>query len=335
MAGALNMSTLKDIAREAGVSVCTISRYINNKIRVRPETADRIKVAIKKLDYIPNNAAKTLKTNSSFNIAILIPTLNNLLFAESSEVIREVVNEKGYSVFVYTFSNDIEQEKLLIPRLIENRVAGVIFNTLASNFEDFSHIDVLKTRNIPYVLINRLFDRNITPSVNADYYTGAYLATTHLFERGKKKIGIILGQKRQPQSEQNLNGYRAAIEENGFSYDASLVKECSYNHFFISDLTEELLEQGTDAVFCITDFIAVHVIEHLKKKGLAIPQDVAVVGMGNTRFCTIIEPHLTTVDIHNQEVAKTAASLLLKLISGEKADTFINMNPRLVKRDST
>lgn len=329
------MSTLKDIAREAGVSICTISRYINNKIRVKPQTAERIDDAIEKLHYIPNNAAKTLKTNSSSNIAILIPTMNNLLFAESAEAIRNVLNENGYSVFLYTFGNDIEREKILIPRLVENRVAGVILNTLASNYEDFSHLDILSAHNIPYVLVNRVFHKNSSPSVNVDYKKGAFLATSHLMERGKSKAGIFIGKERQPQSKVNLNGYKKALQKRGVPFDAKLVKECEYQHERIAEQTEELLREGVNGIYCITDFMAVHVIEHLKSTGRAVPGDVAVIGTGNTRFSTIIEPKLTTVDIHNQEVGKTAAELLLKLVHGKEAKSIIKTDISLVVRDST
>lgn len=329
------MSTLKDIAKEAGVSVCTISRYINNKIKVKPETARKIDEAIERLHYIPNNAAKTLKTNSSHNIAILIPTMNNLLFAESTEAIQAVLNQNGYSVFIYSFGNDIQREKMLIPRLIENRVAGVIFNTLASNYDDLSHLDILDSHHIPYVLINRLFEKNHTPAVNVDYRKGAYIATSHLLEKGKRRLGLFLGKVRQPQSKINLDGYQDALAAHELPYDEELVKECMYQHDLIAGQVDELLEKGVDGVHCLTDFMAVHVIERLKERGVSIPDEVAVIGTGNTRYTTIIEPHMTTVDIHNQEVGRTAADLLFKLILGEQVKTIIKTDIRLVKRDST
>lgn len=330
------MSTLKDIAQEAGVSVCTISRYINNKIRVRQDTAKRIDAAIKKLHYIPNNAAKTLKTNSSFNIAVLIPTMNNLFFAESTEAIRHILNENGFSMFVYTFGNDIEQEKQLIPRLVENRVAGVIFNTLPANYQDLSHFDVLVSHNIPYVFVNRLFHKSQNPSVYADYKKGAYLAVSHLIEQGKRNVGLFLGKKRQPQSKISLDGYIEALQNHGLQYDKNMVKECAYDHDLIGEQTAELLNRGADALYCITDFMAVDVMEYIKRQSMSIPEDVAVIGNGNTRFSTIVEPKMSTVDIHNQDLSRTAAALLLKLIRGEEVDTtVIKTDISLIERDST
>lgn len=328
------MSTLKDIAKRAGVSICTVSRYINNKITIKDETAAKINDAIEQLQYIPNSAAKTLKTNSSRTVALLIPTLNNLLFAESAEVMEKRFNDQGYSVFLYSFGNDINKEKSLIPRLVENRVAGVVFNTLPSNYENLTHLHMLERNKIPYVFLNRMFSPIPIPSVYADYRNGASLAVSHFRKTGRKRPAILLGRERQPQSHANLLGFREGLETGGYTPSRSMVLECDYQHMLIADLVEHALKEGYDAFYCITDLMAIHVIKAVKQCGRRVPDDVAVIGAGNSAFTTIVEPGLTSLDLQNRHLGEIAAELLLHITQNRSYQHTTVLETSLVIRES-
>ncbi len=328
------VSTLKDIAREADVSICTVSRYINNKITIKDETAEKIRSAIKRLDYIPNSAAKTLKTNSSKNVALLIPTLNNLVFAESANEIESVFRKNAYSVFIYAFENDIEREKTIIPRLIENRVAGVMLNTLPYNYENFAHLKALERNGIPYVFLNRMFSPVPVPSVYADYSKGSYESVLHMYKSGRRKIAVLLGNTRQPQSHTNLIGYRSALKEAGLPFNPDLVFECFYDHTKIPFLVKKAIASGMDAIYCMTDLMAIHVINSVKAQEKRVPEDIAVIGAGNTAFSTIIEPQLTSVDLQNRSLGTTGARLLLDILKNREYEQTTVLSTRLIIRDT-
>jgi LacI family transcriptional regulator len=326
------VSTLKDIAKNAGVSVCTVSRYINRKIKVKADTAKKIDHAIEYLHYIPNNAAKTLKTNFSSNVALLIPTLANLLFAESAHEIETVFRQNDFSVFIYGFENDIRREKAVIPRLIENRVAGVLFNTLPSNYEDFLHLRSLDRNGIPYVFLNRMFSPIPIPSVYVDYYKAAYDATSYLIESGRKQVAIMLGRLRQPQSHINYLGYTSALRERRRDLSPDTIFECDYDSNQIPALVERALSEKIDAFYCLTDLIAIHVIHALRALGRRVPEDVAVIGAGNTTFATLMDPQLTTVDLKNRLLGRSGAQLLLDIIKKCEHQQTIILEPNLIFR---
>jgi DNA-binding LacI/PurR family transcriptional regulator len=325
---------LKDIAKEAEVSICTVSRFINNKISIKDETAEKIKAAIKRLDYIPNSAAKTLKTNSSKNVALLIPTLNNLVFAESANEIETEFRQNGYSVFIYAFENDIEREKMIIPRLIENRVAGVILNTLPSNYENLIHLRALEKNGIPYVFLNRMFSPIPVPSVYADYMQGSYESILYMHGRGRSRIALLLGRTRQPQSHANLIGYRNALKEAELPVNPDLVFECCYDHTKIPFLVRTAIENGMDAMYCMTDLMAIHAMNSVKALGKRVPEDIAIIGAGNTAFSTIIEPQLTSVDLQNRSLGRTGAKLLLDIMKKREYERTTVLSTRLVIRET-
>jgi LacI family transcriptional regulator len=328
------LATLKDIAKSAGVSICTVSRYINKKITIRKETAERIDQAIEKLQYIPNSAAKTLKTNSSKNVAILIPTLNNLLFAENSEAMERIFSENGYSVFLYSFGNDIGKEQSIIPRLVENRVAGVVFNTLPSNYENLGHLHMLERNGIPFVFLNRMFSPIPIPSVYANYQKGASMAVDHFTRIGKKKPAIMLGRERQPQSHANLIGFKGGVREQSIPFSSSMVLECDYRHEDIEALVRRALSDGHDSFYCITDLMAIHVINSLKRNGRSVPDDVAVIGAGNSAFSTIVEPQLSSLDLQNSHSGEITAGLLLDIMHKRPFKHTTVLETSLIVRDS-
>lgn len=328
------MSTLKDIAKRAEVSVCTVSRYINHKIKVKDDTARKIEAAIEELNYIPNSAAKTLKTNSSKNVALLIPTLNNLVFAESAHEIEAVFRRNGYSVFIYGFENNIEREILIIPRLVENRVAGVILNTLPSNYENLNHLRILEKNGIPYVFLNRMFSPVPVPSVYADYNRGAIDGVQHLAGKGRRRIALFIGRKRQPQSHANYLGYRTGLELSGLSR-GDMVYECDYDHSRIPSLVKDALNKGVDGCYCMTDLIAIYVMKSIKEAGLRVPDDVSVIGAGNTALSTIVEPQLTSIDLQNQLLGTLGAELLLNIMRKHEYRQTTVLSTTLIERDST
>jgi DNA-binding LacI/PurR family transcriptional regulator len=328
------MSTLKDIARQADVSICTVSRYINKKIKIKDQTARRIDEAIETLSYIPNNAAKTLKTNCSTNVALLIPTLNNLVFAESAHEIEAVFRREGYSVFIYGSENDINREKQIVPRLIENRVAGVLLNTLPHNYENLLHLKPLEKNGIPFVFLNRMFSPVPIPSVYADYQGGAFLSTEYLLKSGRKKVALLIGRSRQPQSHANILGYRAAFKASGLSGNDELIFECDYEHDKIPGIVAYALENGIDAFYCMTDLMAIHVMTSVRASGRTVPDDVALIGAGNTAFSTIVHPPLTSVDLQNRMLGRKGAELLLDILKERTFEKSTVLETVLIHRDS-
>ncbi|QRN85256.1 LacI family DNA-binding transcriptional regulator [Clostridia bacterium] len=327
------MATIKDIAERVGVSTCTVSRYINRKIVVKEETAKKIDEAIKELDYHKNYMAVSLKTRSSKIIALVIPSLKNVFFAEIADNIASRLEKKGYSMITFTTDNNYEKEMETCERLLEVGVAGVIFMTKPFDFQNDDHLERLRKHNIVTLMINRNFEPKNYPSVSTDFKDGVQRATRLLIEKGCKNIGLIVGAKNHPQSDIYREPFIEVMQDSGFSPDSYHVKTCHFSPKEMEKVTEELLDDGVDAIFGISDFITLSALKVIEKRGFKIPQDIMLIGSGNTQFSELV--NISSLDSRTDLLGQKGAEMLLALLEGKETKTFILVKPDIVERAST
>jgi len=326
------MATLKDIALRVGVSTCTVSRYINGKITVRKETAESIDRAIKELGYTKNFAAVSLKTQSSRSVAVVFPSLCNLFFTEIAEYVNRVLETRGYTMITLTTDNLDSKEREAARKILELRAAGAIFMTLPYDHQDSGHTQQLESQGIPCVMINRFFEPGRYTVVSTDFLSGAREGTDLLLAGGARRIGLIAGAPVQPQSRVYIQGYRESLEAAGLETDESLIRYCYYDEKKVSRVTRDFLRLGVDAIFAISDYTALAVLDELKRQQRLVPGDISVLGSGNSRFAQLAG--LTSLDSRPMELGTRGAEILLERIRRENDSQFVLIEPEFSVRES-
>jgi LacI family transcriptional regulator len=324
-------NTIKEVAKEANVSIATVSRVLNGKDKVRRSTRLKIEEAIKKLNFQPNTAARTMVIKKTKTIGLIVPKLSNEYWALLSETIQEKLWIKGYSLVLCSTDARLDREENFLKMLMEKRVDGIIYGSAAykqaERKEDFSfkYIENVIKRTIPVVsLIPEVPGANY---VIGDHLQGALDATKHLVRLGHRKIvhigGIGVSQQRE-------FGYRQALAEHGLEINEALIIRKNEDTFqYGYESMEQLLKDKADftAVFCGNDMIAFGVIKSLEDAGLNVPGDVAVAGYDDINMAPLHKPALTTVKQPIKEMAEVAVDLLMESI---EAGSEVKRTPKKV-----
>ena len=309
--------TIKDVAKEAGVSIATVSRVLNNKDRVKKTTKKRVEAAIEKLNFKPNQVARTMIMKETKSIGLLVPHLSNEYWSQLAEVIQEELWKAGYTVLISvtsTWENPLEREIAFLNNFIQRNVDGIIYcsiNEARNNYNPF--IMELSSYHIPVVTV----DQDITGvnQIRGDHINGATMAVEHLIGLGHKQIAHIGGPLLSPDREL---GYRGAHFINGLFINESIIKRghptFQFGYEAMNDLLEGKSENPFSAVFCGNDLIALGVMRSLGNAGLQLPGDVAVVGYDDIQVSSMVKPALTTVKQPIREMGAGAVELLLNSI---------------------
>nr|WP_255438412.1 LacI family DNA-binding transcriptional regulator [Ammoniphilus sp. YIM 78166] len=282
--------TIKDVALEAGVSIATVSRVINGKDRVKLATKKKVEEVIKKLNFKPDNTARTMIVKETKTIGLIVPSLNEY-WARISEVIQERLWESGYALMLCATGGVLfEKERFYLNSFIERKVDGIIY--CGRHSERDAIINDYLTADIPIITFDRKIDG--IDRVFGDHMQGAMKAVEHLIRLGHQKIAYIGGPLSFPDREL---GYRNAHTVNGLSVDEALLKRGDFRFEFGYLAAEELLRDKLDftAIFCGNDLIAFGVIEALKKASIRVPEDIAIVGYDDIQMASLVKPALTTV----------------------------------------
>lgn len=329
--------TIKDIAKQASVSINTVSRALNGKPDVNEETKKRIIEIAKRLNYVPNFLAKGLVTKNTKTIGVIISDNSNPFFAKIIKGIEDFARSEGYSIILCNTDEEYEKEEDAIYLLQQKQVDGFLI-TLTSTQKE--RIDVLKLKRaeIPFVLLNRHMDNIMTDYVINDNIYGAYIAINHLVKLGYKRIGYISGPPQISSVRERLEGYRKALFENNIEFDNSLIKESNLKMEDGTILMRELLELENlpTAVFTYSDFLAIGVLKAIKEAELKIPEDIALVGYDDIEFSAFLEVPLTTVHQPRYRIGEKGARILINRIEGKGSKDLqqIILKPELVIRKS-
>ena len=311
--------TIKDIANKLGVSTSTVSRALKDHPDISVKTREAVQELAKILGYKPNLIALNLKHSRTNTIGVLIPEIEHYFFSTVLNGVEEVAYKRNFSVMVFQSNESYMREVLNTQTLLANRVDGVLAS-FSKNTHDFSHFQQLVDNEIPLVFFDRERDDLHADSVIVDDYTGAYNAVSHLISKGCTKIAFYSAPQHLVLGKNRLEGYRAALEDNGIAFTPDLVYSCdTFNES--EKISRSILKKHDrpDAIFAVNDLTAIGAMKVAKNLGLRIPEDIRFVGFENSRSSWICEPELTTVDQFGFELGKKATELLLARI---KLETF-------------
>ncbi|MFA5524476.1 MAG: LacI family DNA-binding transcriptional regulator [Tissierellales bacterium] len=330
------MANIRKISKLAGVSVATVSRVLNHPETVSQETRNRILMVMEEVNYVPNNLARSLTTNRTSTIGLIIPNILNPLYPSIAKGVEDVFYKKGYNILLSNTEDDAKREKASIEMLLGKKVDGLIICSSILGEDDFN---IIVKQGVPFVLLGEYMEDSDINIVYTDYQLGAYLATTHLIKAGYKKIAHIAGPLNRKASIEKLEGYKKALLEARLKYNEEYVFEGN-NQIDGGQLALKkiLKKKGKpDAIFVANDLMALGVIEAIKVLGYKVPADIAVVGFDDIDVASLIEPKLTTVTHPVYRMGLTAARLLLDNITNEEEDCFkqkIFIQPMLKIRKS-
>jgi len=308
------MPIMRDVAREAGTSISTVSNVVNRRRRVSPDTELRVRLAMKKLGYRPNAYAQSLRRKRSRCLGLVIPDITNPFFAELVRGAERYAREHGYSSLICNTdeASDIERNAV---EMLESRRADGLLIAPTPGAEEI--LEELATRGVGCVLLDRFPEPSPFPAVGSQNLEGARAATEHLIELGHNRIAIIVGSSQLSTSRERLQGYRDAIEANCLSLDERLIVTAddleetveSVFHLF-REISRPTAAFATNAPRTIGTLIA------LRRSGLRCPDDVSVVGFDDVDWYKAFEPPLTVVAQDSFTIGYRATRRLIALLEG-------------------
>lgn len=333
-------TTIKDVARLAGVAPSTVSRVVAGSSRISPQTHRRVRQAMEDLNYHPNAIARSLARRSTGIIGLNISrpaeqAFANPFFAEVIRGIGSVLQKKGFNLLLSSSDTEREERQTCLGLLRENRVDGVI---LTSSRAGDRLIKELKKERHPFVLIGRVIDGDDVNWVNNDNEAVGAMAVRHLYDLGHRRIAIINGPREFVVSIDRENGYRRALEERGLRVDPGMVQNGRFTQDEGYRAMERLLQvrPHPTAVFAADDAMALGALQCLNKHGLRVPTDISLIGVNDDPIAAHVQPPLTTVRIPIFELGAVAARMIVELVEGElDVSQRVILPSCLVVREST
>ncbi len=330
--------TIKDIARELNISPSTVSRALKNHPDISEATKRVVNELAKKLKYRPNAVALSLKQRRSNTIGVIIPEIVHYFFSSVISGIEDVAYDAGFNVIICQSNEKFEREVANINTLFDSRVDGILIS-ISKETDNFQHFYNLRDNNIPMVFYDRVIPGFLADQVVIDDLDAAYQATRHLIDSGRKRIAHFAGPQKLLIGQQRKEGYLKALREEGLDIDKELIIEadtCEKAGLAVMKLINS--KKGVDGIFAVNDLTAIGAMKTIQKKGIVIPDEIAVVGFSDGRFSEVINPTLTSVDQHGYEMGTVATEMLLKRITSEKDDYPYEtkvLNADLIIRDSS
>lgn len=330
------MTTIKDIAKKAGVSPSTVSRVLNNSSLIGAETRKKVKRIAEELDYEKNDLARGLVKGGGVGaLGLIIPNISNPFYAELAQGVQDRANELGYGVFLCDTEASLDKERQFKTLLTRKKVDGMI---LASATVDDPYVKELNESSIPIMLISRISRNLETNYIKVDDIKGGRLAVEHLIGLGHRDIGFIGGPENFSSAQDRRKGFEEVLHENGISINSNFVTHAQYTQQAGKETAKKYLnrDENITAIFCANDLIALGAIEAIEKQGLSVPGDISIVGYDDISYAHLPRIMLTTISQPIYEIGQKSADKLIK-IREEEAEEHVQeeLEPGLVVRDTT
>ncbi len=330
------MAGLKDVAREAEVSIATVSRVLNLPENVHPDTRVRVQKAIKKLNYKPSRVARRLRVNNGASnlIGLLIPDIRNPFYVEVVRGVEKAASEMGYAFIMSNFSQNVGKEKLYMDIMLSESVDGLI---VAPASEDDKIVLQLIKSGLPIVCIDRALANARVDSVVVNNYLGTREALEYLISLGHERIAVILGPLEIPTYKERLKAYRETMLAHNIELDENLIKIGDSSHNSGCLFTKELLamRHPPTAIFAGNNLISLGTLEVLHLKKIRIPEDISVLGFDDVFWAISLNPPLTAVSQPGFEIGRRAAEMLFQRIKDPKrTHAKVVLNTQLMVRKS-
>jgi Transcriptional regulators len=333
------MANINDVANEAGVSITTVSRYLNNSYPVSENSKRAIQKAIKKLNYKPNAIARGLINKKTNTVGIVVPSITKMFFPEVVKGIADQCKGKGYSIILANSESNPKEEKKMVENFLERQVDGIVI--IDPKIESIPSDYYRKINDtLPLLIVNKYFlDDEITFVYN-DENNGAYKATEYLIELGHRKILFLCGPPKSYPSRMKIAGFNRALKDKGEILNCNI----EGNYIALNDYTSEntykyIKENMNDikrysALFCASDLMAFGVIKALKSEGYEVPRDFSVMGFDDISFSSLYEPSVTTMSQKIYRLGEISGNVMIRLIQKEEVARVQVLDTELVIRDS-
>lgn len=310
--------TIYDVAREAGVSMATVSRVVNGNSNVKQATKDKVLAVIDRLDYRPNAVARGLASKKTTTVGVIIPDVTDTFFSELARGVDDVASMYHYNIILANSDESGTKELQVLENLLAKQVDGIIYmgNGLRDKLrEQFSHT------NVPVVLAGGVDEKNQTPTVNIDYTAATKDAVTKLISNGHKEIAFVSGSLEQAINQKyRLCGYKEALEDASIPFNEELVFTTGYSYNSGYELANELKASIATAAFIGADELAAGVLNGLTDNGVSIPNDFEIITAINTKLTQITRPQLTSITLPMYDMGAVAMRMLTKLMNKENIE---------------
>ncbi|MCR4433609.1 MAG: LacI family transcriptional regulator [Caldiserica bacterium] len=325
--------TIRDVAKKAGVSAQTVSRVLNQRPDVAPQTREKVLQAIADLNYRPSGIARSLRLKSTGTIGLIVPDSSNPFFAELGRAIEKTAFENGCSVILCNSDGDLERESFYIEALVSKQVDGLII--VGANRA--SRKNPILDGSLPVVVVDRDLNGERFDTVLADNLEGGKKGTSYLIALGHERIAFIAGPSGLPTSAARLRGYRRALEEHGIAFQKELVVSGDFRYQGSYRAMEKLLKltPPPTAVFAANDMMAVGAIACIRDHYLRVPEDISVIGFDDIPLASFLNPKLTTIAQPRGEMGRMAVTMLMERLQDRNLPARRYVLPvTLVERES-
>ncbi len=325
------MATLKDVAKLAGLTTSTVSRVINNRGYISENTRKKVDEAMKDLNYQPNEAARSLRMKSTNTIGLIVPHVSHPYFAELISNLEARAYEKGYKILLCNSQCIHEREEESIRMCINHKVAGIILCSGSVALEVFDGVDV------PVITIERFLD-NGTASVECDNKQGGALAAEKLIECGCKHLLHVgnIGTISMP-ADMRTEGFKEVCERKKIPFAEIYTEDTQYYYMEYEEMLENILEKypETDGMFVNSDVIAAQTLQTCRKRHIAVPEQLKIIGFDDTNIARLTTPQLTTIHQPVKEMAEIAINLLHDSVAGKLVAKRTVLPVSLIERETT
>ncbi|MYL50390.1 catabolite control protein A [Halobacillus litoralis] len=326
--------TIYDVAREANVSMATVSRVVNGNPNVKPATRKKVHDAIERLGYRPNAVARGLASKKTTTVGVIIPDISSIFFAELARGIEDIATMYNYNIILSNSDQNKDKELHLINAMLGKQVDGLIF--MGGDITE-DHIREFKTSSVPIALAATVDETKETPSVNINYEEAAYDATKLLLE-SNKQIAFVSGPENTVINTEKVEGFKRAMKESGEEQPEKWMVTGDYSYDSGLEALEQIVEMDNQpsAIFVSSDEMALGVIHGAQDRGIRVPEDIEVFGFDNTRLATMVRPTLSTVVQPMYDIGAVAMRLLTKFMNKEEVEEQNVILPhRIIERNST
>jgi len=335
-------ATLKELAKELGVSTSTVSKALSNSPEISELTKIKIKEFAQLKNYKPNSIAKNLKNQRSYTIGVILPNILNPFFAKVFSGIEIYANEKGYNLITCTSNESLEKEKQMLEMLDNGAIDGFIL-ALAEETQkenNFTHIYNVLRDGTPIVLFDRIHPELKGDKVIVDDFDSAVEATQYLIDSSCKKIALLSTINNLSVGKLRENGYKEALQKNNMKFDATLALLTDSDEGFDEKMGALILDKKPDAIFAVDEYAAVTAMKFCLKNGFHVPNEISIIGFADGLWSRRMTPSLSTVSQHAPEIGQKTAELIIKRIEeipdseSERIFETVVIKTELRKRDS-
>lgn len=329
------MVTIEDVAREAGVSVATVSRVINRNGSVSPKSEEKVNLAIAKLNYRPNVWGRRLRRQESRMILIFVPYISNPFYASIVSGIEDTMRKQGYGTMLCITNGDKTREQEFIKLLYDGQADGAVMMCVDKDDRNMERL----AAEMPIVLCCEYCMNADISHVSVDNFAAAGQVVQYLGSLGHERIGFVGSINQFISSGDRQRGYEEGLKNLGLAADERYFTYADEDYSFNSGVRAgmELLSQAErpTAIFCISDVLALGVVRAARNLGLEVAKDVSVVGFDDVEYATMLSPMLTTVSQPRYSLGKTSAQMLIQQIESGEQSGSVYLEHKLILREST